>query len=406
MEKLINKTNVKVLGSIIKMNRMRQNMSQKALSEGICVNSYLSRIENAEITPSEEVIHDLFKALSILYQDDETFVEEGLSDFKAFLDELMFNEFDQSHQLFIAIEAREEEYIHSPLIIDYYIIKLAYYCTQEREIFNQTKALLTSVKALMTREQLFKFYLYSGIDTLKVAQDIKLALSQFNRASEHGENGHMYKWLGYALLAQKRPIEAYKNFQKSLAYYLNEGILTSVIGSYEMIGLTHFVLNEYAAGIEAYETGLRYAKTIDNDYNRINITNQIAWGHMRLGNFDQTLALLIDDRYNSDLTVNASVTRFLIAFYRKDQKTLHELQKDFAYRNKSFHRMIYSVLSLDRCFDEKGQWCLEESDVKSLYEVAAATHFELKKAFSEILVDYYKSHRKYKEALEVLSERI
>lgn len=403
MEKLINKTNVKVLGSIIKMNRMRQNMSQKALSEGICVNSYLSRIENAEIIPSEEVIYDLFKALAIKYQDDEAFVTKGMSDFKAFLDELMFNEFDQSHQRFVAIEAREEEFIHSPLIIDYYIIKLAYYCTQEREVFNQTKALLTSVKDLMSRDQLFKFYLYSGIDVLKVAQDVESALKLFKIAQDHGENGHMYKWMGFGHLALKRPIEAYKNFQRSLKCFLEDGNLTSVIGAYEMIGLNHFVMNEYANGIEAYETALRYARTIDNDYNRINISNQIAWGYMRLGDFNQARTYLVDDRYNSDLTVNASVTRFLIAYHLKDQGALHTLRKDFEYRNKSFHRMIYSVLLIDQCFDAKGQWCVEETEVKRLYEFAAVTHFELKKAFGEILIDYYKAHRKYKEALEVLN---
>lgn len=402
MEKLINKTNVKVLGSIIKMNRMRQNMSQKALSEGICVNSYLSRIENAEIIPSEEVIHDLFKALAIHYQDDEAFIARGTGDFKAFLDELMFNEFDQSHQRFVSLEAREEEFIHSPLIIDYYIIKLAYYCTQEREVFNQTKALLTSVKELMSRDQLFKFYLYSGIDVLKVAQDVEAALRLFRMAQEHGENGHMYKWMGYGHLALKRPIEAFKCYQKSLSCFLEDGNLISVIGAYEMIGLNHFVMNEYTSGIEAYETALRYAKTIDNDYNRINISNQIAWGYMRLGDFERAQSYLIDDRYNSDLTVNASVTRFLIAYHKRDQEALCALKKDFIHRNKSFHRMIYSVLCLEQCFDQKGQWLVEETDVRRLFEFAAVTHFELKKAFGEILIDYYKAHRKYKEALEVL----
>lgn len=403
MEKLINKTNVKVLGSIIKMNRMRQNMSQKALSEGICVNSYLSRIENAEIIPSEEVIYDLFKALAINYQDDAHFVRQGTADFNAFLDELMFNEFDQSHQRFVALEAREEEFIHSPLIIDYYIIKLAYYCTQEREIFSQTKALLTSVKDLMSRDQLFKFFLYSGIDVLKVAQDIPSALDFFKRAQDHGENGHMYKWMGYGLLALKRPVEAYKHFQKSLALFLEDGNLTSVIGAYEMIGLNHYVMNEYAAGIDAYETALRYAKTIDNDYNRINVSNQIAWGYMRLGQFEKVGDYLVEDRYNSDLTVNASVTKFIMAYQNRNEEALKTLKQDFVYRNKSFHRMIYSVLCVEPQFDAKGVWLVEELDVKRLYEFASVTHFELKKAFGEILIDYYKAHRKYKEALEVLN---
>ena len=34
----------KIIGSIIKLNRINKNISQKQLSKGICVPSYLSRI--------------------------------------------------------------------------------------------------------------------------------------------------------------------------------------------------------------------------------------------------------------------------------------------------------------------------------------------------------------------------
>ena len=41
--------NKKLIGSIIKFNRINNNISQKELSRGICVPSYLSRIENGEL---------------------------------------------------------------------------------------------------------------------------------------------------------------------------------------------------------------------------------------------------------------------------------------------------------------------------------------------------------------------
>ena len=41
--------NKKIIGSIIKFNRINNNISQKQLSQGICVPSYLSRIENGEL---------------------------------------------------------------------------------------------------------------------------------------------------------------------------------------------------------------------------------------------------------------------------------------------------------------------------------------------------------------------
>ena len=55
----------KIIGSIIKLNRINKNISQKQLSKGICVPSYLSRIENGELLPSEDVISVIFDRLGL-----------------------------------------------------------------------------------------------------------------------------------------------------------------------------------------------------------------------------------------------------------------------------------------------------------------------------------------------------
>ena len=54
-----------IYGHIIKFERLKQNMKQVTLAEGICQPSYLSRIENDSIMPSEEVLGKLFKKLNI-----------------------------------------------------------------------------------------------------------------------------------------------------------------------------------------------------------------------------------------------------------------------------------------------------------------------------------------------------
>ena len=45
------------LGQLIKLERQRQNIKQEALALGICVPSYLSRIENGLVIPSEDIKH-------------------------------------------------------------------------------------------------------------------------------------------------------------------------------------------------------------------------------------------------------------------------------------------------------------------------------------------------------------
>ena len=53
-------------GHIIKFERIRQNIKQVKLADGICTPSYLSKIESNLIVPSEEILELLFERLSII----------------------------------------------------------------------------------------------------------------------------------------------------------------------------------------------------------------------------------------------------------------------------------------------------------------------------------------------------
>ena len=78
------KDNKKIIGSIIKLNRLNQNISQKTLSKGVCVASYLSRIENGDLIPSEEVISIIFNRLGLTFNDSKEFLEKGINRLKLF----------------------------------------------------------------------------------------------------------------------------------------------------------------------------------------------------------------------------------------------------------------------------------------------------------------------------------
>lgn len=59
-------------GNLIKVERMRKNMKQSVLARGICSISYLSKIENNQTSPSDEVLELIFERLELdvpLYYD-------------------------------------------------------------------------------------------------------------------------------------------------------------------------------------------------------------------------------------------------------------------------------------------------------------------------------------------------
>ena len=159
--------NKKIIGSIIKFNRINNNISQKQLSQGICVPSYLSRIENGELLPSEDVLSIIFNRLGLEFNDSPNFINRGTSYLKDFFNNLNLNEFDYTNKLFDILEKDEDKYLASPLIIDYLLAKLARYSsTPCRDKFENSKDMILSSFDLLSNKQKFIYNFYVAIDIL------------------------------------------------------------------------------------------------------------------------------------------------------------------------------------------------------------------------------------------------
>ena len=75
---------MKTFGHIIKFERIRQNIKQVQLSDGVWTPSYLSKIESNSIVPSEEILSMLFERLSLKFNNNEMTEEEYLLKFRDF----------------------------------------------------------------------------------------------------------------------------------------------------------------------------------------------------------------------------------------------------------------------------------------------------------------------------------
>ena len=78
------------VGSIVRWERKRRNMTLHEGAEGICSVSYLSKVENSLIEPSEQILDNLKKRLEI-----ETLIDFDLQD--------MMNTMTISFKLYLTI---------------------------------------------------------------------------------------------------------------------------------------------------------------------------------------------------------------------------------------------------------------------------------------------------------------
>ncbi|MDH8678031.1 helix-turn-helix transcriptional regulator [Fusibacter bizertensis] len=404
MKKIINRTNGKILGSIIKMNRHHQNMSQKALSDGICVSSYLSRIENAEIIPSEQVISELFEALAIHYNDSEDFLRQGQQLLTHFLEELMFNEFSNSKQIFEEIEKQSEAYRHSPLIIDYYIVCLAFYCTnKDRHVFEATRSLLESVESLMSADQRFKYYLYYGIDHAKVYRDYNGAYELLVKAHQFDTNGHLFYWLGYVHLELGSYIKAFEMFTRALELYVSEANLLSIIGTYEMLGLTHFRANNYEDGISYLKKGLKLSQKLQSSQYEIAFKSNIKWGMFKLGDFDfaSSNITVAEIGVLNEFTIPVIMTSFFANLEMENSMSVSELLPFFKKEDSPHYEPFVDLLEHPEPILWSEKIIENELILKMMFDRYEKLNYELAKHLKSMLIRLYKNKRRYKEALEL-----
>ncbi|VYT96821.1 helix-turn-helix domain-containing protein [Clostridium tertium] len=407
MDNILYKNNQKVIGSIVRLNRIKKNMSQKDLAKGICVPSYLSRIENGELLPSEDVISILFDRLGLKYNDDDEFIKNGISEFEQFFDNLNFNEFDHTNKLFDSIEEKEESYITSPLILDYYLVKLARFCsTPERNKFESAKSSILAAYDLLSQNQEYLYNFYMGVDTLNIKGDIEEGKVYIDKALTLKETGHCYYWLSYIYRVKNNPIKAYDSIKRALSQYVEEGNFISIMESYEKTAEVYFMLDNHADAISYLKMALRIAQKLNNSYYIEYTNSMIAWSYFKIQDYDKSLDCL---RKNSGLIdhrmiIPDSVIESLIYFTLKDKEKLRESINKLS----SPHSIEHLGEDMANILFKSFTFYLENDNyLKSpiwegllIYIIDGTTKLvELRKVFLSYLKEYYIHNRRYKDAL-------
>ncbi|MGB2992656.1 MAG: helix-turn-helix transcriptional regulator, partial [Paenisporosarcina sp.] len=100
-------------GHVIKLERIRNNMKQITLAQGICTPSYLSKIENNSIVPSQEVIDLLLNRLELSITQNKNLDDES---YLKHIKEIYFNAVMNKDRELVAQQLKEinnERYMFS-----------------------------------------------------------------------------------------------------------------------------------------------------------------------------------------------------------------------------------------------------------------------------------------------------
>ncbi|MCK1997184.1 helix-turn-helix domain-containing protein [Psychrobacillus psychrodurans] len=235
------------LGQLIKLERQRQNIKQEALAIGICVPSYLSRIENGLVIPSEDIKHHILMRLNISLDSlngnrNEKKIVQFKIRFKQIVnsrDKKLAKELLSEIHLYIEEHPLDEERLTLLLLEARLMVMLPEVLDMKNNIH-----ILKEFKKEMTIEQLFYLYTIQGITAY---QD-----NQFSQASQifkevfqlikgfrmdDWEMAELYYISGLSLLSESRYILAIDYVKEAISYFNQEILIERSIECLIILGI-------------------------------------------------------------------------------------------------------------------------------------------------------------------------
>lgn len=241
------------IGQLIKLERQRQNMKQEYLASGICVPSYLSRIENGLVIPSEDVQQHLLKRLNIpmnaLNSDGN---EAKLSHFKSHFKNVINSRDKQKaktlyHDLHVYIEDHPFEPNRLTLLV--METRLMLMLPDYTKEVQSNLAILEEFKKEMSTDQLFYLSTIQGIiayqdNEFRQASEIFLQIFSLIKSyrMEDWEMAELYYISSLAFLSESRYILAIDYVKSALSYFNQEILIERSIECLVILGIAQKIL--------------------------------------------------------------------------------------------------------------------------------------------------------------------
>ena len=236
------------IGQLIKLERQRQNMKQEVLASGICVPSYLSKIENDNVLPSEDIKQSLLRRLNItmdLVNLDAR--KEKLIQFNQEFRDILNNRDRQKAKTFIIdLQQYINDHPLNPERLTLLIMETRLMLMVPEYVAGTKSnlALIDEFKKELTTEQLFYYYCIQGISAYQNNQ-FRLASQIFTQVftliksyrMEEWEMAELYYLAGLSLLSESRYILAIDYVKEALAFYNQEILIERSIECIIILGI-------------------------------------------------------------------------------------------------------------------------------------------------------------------------
>ncbi|WP_252504816.1 helix-turn-helix domain-containing protein [Sporosarcina sp. Marseille-Q4943] len=133
------------IGSILKYYRMKNNLTQAELSNGVCSISHLSKIESNKYIPHTETINELFKRMGIEWEREVDIYEYWKEKLETFIMHSVYYDLKSMEEVYKELSTKEDYLQSTDLVNRYELYKLRYY------LFKRDKPRTTQQVSILKR---------------------------------------------------------------------------------------------------------------------------------------------------------------------------------------------------------------------------------------------------------------
>lgn len=402
----------KIAGYLIRYHRNKQAISQEGLCKGICVVSYLSKIEQGLVQPSTEIIKQLFQRLSLTYFDDPKQLREARSLLDSFFEKLDMRQ--QPQEEFQKLKKLEKSLLCSPLCVDVllanaFMLGFEQLTESLKDNIKEYAKNLHSLKGIMNEQQLFLYYMFFGCLVYEVGKE---SIQSLKKAGMYQQSSHQQFHLGYQyyyLGKQSKAVECYGK-----AYYLasEEGNAPLMMEAALHLGNCYCMYQrDQELMYKYYHRCIKLAKVIGKEEIQAVVYYNIGSSFLSWGMLEEAKSYL--ERSVVYLNDNDDER---VLYYQKlalvycEMEADEKMKKALAQAKHEMHQQTSDLFRYMQIFVELH--CEETTRYQKEY-VEALEHI----CFKEDMISYgfrnfhipylicaYKKQRRYKEALQLKEE--
>jgi len=405
--KTIEKHNLKVLGIIVRVARVKMGYSLRDLAKLANIShTLISNFEKGLLTPHKETISDIFKILHLNFYDDP----EISIKFKALYDKafkhILYHEYVDAEKIILEIEKDKEIYENSVEVINYAIIQCLFYSISNIyfEDFYSYLEHYEVVLDFFSPNQQQLYYFIKGLDFINKEQ-FSEARFFLEKALNIGDTKLDILVKDYYVIGLSKSNkfvdariyanEAIKEFESQTNYVRAMRLRTRI--AYDF-----YRINKYKESKELYKLVLDYAikykiRVLENRCNcRLALISVVENKREKVKEY----LAKVDPNFNRlyhyikfDILSNDRDEEEFLKTYNKYMglKWVKNSEKTIL-----FFECIY--MRFDAKFMDKIKY---ESNLKRLVDLGMrADDAEMIEVSSNMLANFYKEERKYKQAYE------